>query len=456
MKSSDPQSSNLLGSNRQFEQLQLFPVAAPQPAPKRYWLWGLVLLVVAGGGLAIWRAIPANRTPSAIAQSSQGTPPRAVETIALTAGRGESRVKLLGQVEASQRFTIRAQTDGTIEQLFVKPGDRVTVGMAIAVLDDTDQRLAVAEANARLAQQRSDLARLEAGTRPEIIAQRQAAVNTAKSREREARDNLQRNRNLVAQGAIAQRTLVEVRAAVDTAHSQRLEAEAALAEAKAGPIREEIQAQRANVASAYAALNQARLRQQRTQVTATSSGIVQTRQVSQGDLIQRGGELVTLLAGDRLEIFLEVPENLSGQVKPGTIVELRARALGQWKQRAAITGVVPSADTTSRRQRVRIELLNPPQGLLAGMSVEAQLVRPNNRTGFVVSRDVLSQRQNRWFLFTVVDGKAKPIRVDLLSDMGPEVAVSSPELRNGQPIVSRGADGLRDGMAVKVVKGAAS
>jgi HlyD family secretion protein len=172
--------------------------------------------------------------------------------------------------------------------------------------------------------------------------------------------------------------------------------------------------------------------------------------------VQRGGELVTLLAGDRLEIFLEVPETLSGQVKPGTTVELTARALGKWKQRAAITGVVPSADATSRRQRVRIELPNPPPGLLAGMSVEAQLVQPNRRSGFVVSRDVLAQRQNRWFVFTVADGKAKPIKVDVLSDMGTEVAVFSPELRSGQNIVSRGGDGLRDGMAVKIVKGAPS
>jgi HlyD family secretion protein len=456
MKSNASPSCPPQGSDRQFEQLQLFPVAAPQPASRRYWLWGFILLGVAGGSLAIWRAIPANHTQSAIAQSSQGPAPRAVEVTNLTPGQGESRVELLGQVEASQRFTIRAQTEGVIEQLLVKPGDLVTTGMAIAVLDDADQRLAVAEANARLAQQRSNLARLEVGTRPEIIAQRQAAVNTAESREREARDNLQRTQNLVAQGAIAQRTLVEVRAAVDTAHSQRLEAEAALAEAKAGPIREEIQAQKANVASASAALNQARLSQQRTQVIATTSGTVQTRQVSQGDLVQRGGELVTLLAGDRLEIFLEVPETLSGQIKPGTTVELTARALSQWKQRASITGVVPAADATSRRQRVRVELPNPPQGLLAGMSVEAQLVRPSNRSGFVVSRDVLTQQQNKWFVFTVAEGKAKPIQVDVLSDMGPTVAVSSPALRSGQQIVSRGGDGLRDGMAVKIVKGAAS
>ncbi len=456
MKPSKPHPQLPQTIDKPFEQLQLFPVPAPQPEPKRRWLWGIVILAITSGGLIAWRIIPTNRTQPATAQSSTTPAPRAVEVTTLTTGQGESRVKLLGQVEASQRFTIRAQTGGVIEQLLVQPGDRVRVNQEIAVLDDADQRLAVAEANARLAQQRSNLARLEVGTRPEIIAQRRAAVNTAKSREQEARDNLQRNQNLVAQGAIAQRTLVEVRAAVDTAHSQRLEAEAALAEAKAGPIREEIQAQKANVASASAALNQARLSQQRTQIIATTSGTVQTRQVSQGDLVQQGGELMTVLAGDRLEIFLEVPENLSGQVSPGTTVELTARALDKWKQRARVTGVVPSADTASRRQRIRIELPNPPQGLLAGMSVEAELVQPDNRASFVVSRDVLTQRQNKWFVFEVANGKAKPVPVEMLSDMGAKVAVFSPQLRTGQQIVLRGGDGLQDGMGVKVVKGSAS
>jgi HlyD family secretion protein len=447
-------------SDPAFEQLPLFPIepistppAPPtsrQSPPKRRWLWGLVILAIASGGLTAWRIIPTQTAP-AIAQAPKGPPPRAVEVTTLTPGKGERRVTLLGQVEASQRFTIRAQTGGVIEQLLVKPGDRVTTGMTIAVLDDTEQQLAVSEANARLAQQRSQLARLEVGTRPEIIAQRQAALNAAQSREREAQDNLKRTQDLVTQGALSQRTLVEVQAVVDTARSQRLEAAAELAEAQAGPIREEIQAQEANVAAAAAAVSQAQLGQQRTQVVATTSGTVQTRQVSQGDLVQRGGELVTLLAGDRLEIFLEVPETLSGQVTPGTSVELTARALGKWKQRAQVTGVVPAADATSRRQRVRIELTDPPQGLLAGMSVEAQLIQPNDRSGFVVSRDVLTQQQNKWVVFTIADGKAKPVAVEMLADMGTKVAVFSPGLRAGQQIVSRGGDGLRDGMAVKIV-----
>lgn len=420
--------------------------------PRKPWFWALIILALTTGGIVFWRAIaPSGQTSQPASAQQQGQPPKPVETVVLATGNGTRRVQLLGQVESREQATIRAQTDGVVRRILVQPGDRVTAGMTIAILDDSDQQLAVAQAKARLAQERSNLARLEVGTRPEIIAQRQAAVKSAKAREQEAQDNLDRLINLVAEGAFSQRNLVEARATVDDARGERLEAEAALAEAVAGPIREEIAAQRANVAAAVAALNQSELSLQRTRVNALTSGVVQERQVSPGDYIESSGAIATLVAGDSLDVFLELPEELSGTIRPGLSVELSARALPQWRERATITGVVPAANSASRRQRVRVRLDNPPPGLLSGMAVTGTLALPSNRSGFVVSRDALTRRQDRWLVFTVVDGKAKPIEVEMVADMGQEVAIDGEQLRAGQPIVLRGGDGLTDGAAVRVM-----
>lgn len=442
-------------SQNSVEQLTLFPQDAnPTPTPrKRPWVWLILLFAIAGSSFAVWRVFaPASRSQPANAQTQGGPPPRPVETTTLQTGRAETRVQLIGQVEATQRSTMRSLTRGVVNRILVEPGDRITPGMTIAVLDDSDQTLAVSEAQAQLAQQKSNLARLEVGTRPEIIAQRQGALGATQAREREAQDNLRRNRELVRQGAITKRLLIEAESALDAARGERLRAQAELAEAQAGPIQEEIAAQKANVEAANAALNRARLDQGRTQIVATTAGVVQRRQVSQGDLVESGAEIITLVANDRLNVFLEVPENLTSQVRSGMTVELTSRALPNWRQRAAITGIEPSANTASRRQRVRVELTNPPRELLAGMAVEASLIQPSNRTGFIVSRDVLTQRRNQWFVFTIADNKAKPIPVEMVADMGEQVAVTSSELQTGQRIVSRGGDGLQEGMPVRVVE----
>jgi HlyD family secretion protein len=433
------------------------PSQSSDSTPKRSykpWLGLLCAVPVAIGGVVLWRSLtPAETTKPAVAQAPK-QPPRPVETTQLGTGTAQTSTQLLGQVEASQQSTVRAQTGGVVEEIFVQPGDRVAAGTVIAILDDADQQLSISQARAQLAQQRSNLARLEVGTRPEIIAQRQAGVNAAKAREQEAQDNLQRTTTLVREGAVSQRLLVEARSAVDAAKGERLAAEATLAEAKAGPIQEEIAAQKANVAAAVATVNQAELNQRRTKIAAAESGVVQTRHVSRGDLVQPSGQIATLVAGNQFDVFLELPENLSGKISPGMPIALTTRTLPNWKGQTTITAVVPSADSASRRQRVRVQLANPPQGLLPGVAVSGALSLPANRPGFVVSRDVLTRRQNKWLVFAITDGKAKPIPVEMVADMGKQVSIHSPELKAGQAIVLRGGDGLADGMPVKVVGGA--
>jgi multidrug resistance efflux pump len=381
----------------------------------------------------------------------QAPPPRPVETAPLAEGTGIRSVLLIGQVESSQQATIRAQTSGIVQDIRVQPGDRITPGTLLAVLDDTDQKLALARAQAQLAEARSQLARLEAGTRREIIARRQAELRSAQAREKEATDNLKRASESVRKGAITERALVEAKAAVDDAAGTRASAEAALAEAEAGPLPEEIAAQRANVAAAQAAVHQAQLAVERTRIKAQSSAVVQTRLVSQGDYAQINAPIVTLIASDRLEVFLALPEDLSGRILPGMPVELSARALPDWRQSLPITGVIPAADAASRRQSIRIALDPAPPGLLAGMAVAGKLDIPLNTPAFVISRDALTLRRDQWFVFAVADGKARQIQVELVADMGETVAIYNDALRPGQDIVVRGGDGLRDGARVKIV-----
>lgn len=426
------------------------PTVSPPRGTQKPWLWVLLVLLFAGGGFGLWQMYSPASKPAQPAKA-KAQPPRPVATVPLTQGSGMRSIKLLGQVEASERATIRSQTEGVVKQILVQPGDRVTAGTTVAILDDADQRLAVSQAQARLAQERSNLARLEVGTRQEIIAQRQAGVRSAQAREQEAKDNLKRTSDLVAQGALSQRLLVEARAAADSAQGARLQAEATLAEATAGPTREEIDAQRANVAAAQAAVNQARLSLERTRIAALSNGVVQSRQVSPGDYVESANPLITLVAGGKLDIFLELPEDLSGSVRPGMPVTLMARALPQWRERTTITGVVPNAEAASRRQRVRVRLDNPPTGLLSGMAIQGELELRANSPSFVVSRDALTQRENKWLIFTVADGKAQQHEVELLADMGQNVAIYNKQLQAGQPVVVTGGDGLKNGAAVKVV-----
>lgn len=299
----------------------------------------IISLVINGVGL--WQMFSSTvQTREPVAVAANVSPPIAVKITNKTSGNTKKRTQSLGQVESPQQATILAKTGGVIKQLQVQAGDRVSSVKVITVISDTGKELVLIQ---------------------------------AQGNEREAIDNLERRTELVKQGAIAERLLVEARTAVDDAQGTRLAAQAALAEAKAGPTREEIAAEQANVAVAIATVNQAKLALARTRIRAVSGGVVPQRKVSPGDYVEINSEIVNLIAGKRLDIFLELPEQISGQVKSGTRVELTARALPQWRGNATISGVLPSADAASRRQCVRVRLDTPASGLLPGMAVTVNL-----------------------------------------------------------------------------------
>ena len=321
---------------------------------------------------------------------------------------------------------------------------------------------------------------------PDLITQREADVQRAIAREKETQDNLKRVENLAQEGALSERALVEAKADADAAQSDRLKAESALtaekiqtrqteAEAKttldaaiaqrrrqealleeaiAGPIQEEIAAQRGLVAAAEASVEQVELQLSRVEIKALRSGIVQSRGVDVGDYVESSDAVLTLVSDQELDIFLEVPESLVRQISTGLPVQLSARALPQWQETANITAVVPTTDPTSRRQLVRLTLNNPPQNLLAGMAIQGDLMLPlqSDQNTFMISRDALIRRGDNWFIFTVKDGIAQQIKVEIIADLGEKMAVSSPELFLGQSLVVTGSEGLKNEAKVKVVE----
>ncbi|MGK7940142.1 MAG: efflux RND transporter periplasmic adaptor subunit [Crocosphaera sp.] len=479
------------------------------------WKW-LILVPILAGGISIWQILTPSSTPTAHSRN-QTPPPKAVETMTLSVSTGTKKVKLLGQVEAGGKATLSPQIEGTVERIVVKEGDIVTPGMTVAILDDADAQINLAQAKARLVQEQSNLARLQVGTRPEIIrqreaelkaaqareqeaqynlnslialqpdliAQRQAELETIKAREKEAQDNLQRIEGLSLEGALSERALVEAQSTAQAAHSQRLRAEsvlkaqetqshqtiaqgrtrldnaksdrlrqaAMLAEAKAGPTKEEIDAQRGVVNAVKAAVDQAKLSQERTKIKASVPGVVQSRQADPGDYLEVNDPILTLVSDRSLDIFLEVPESFSGQVREGMKVNLFARALQNWEKVTEITAVVPAADTNSRRQLVRVTLNNPPKNLLPGMAIQANLIIPIlDSNTFTVPRDALTRRGEQWLLFKVNDDQAEQLEVELIADLGKEVIISHPQLQKGQSIVIRGGDGLKNNAVIKIVK----
>jgi multidrug efflux pump subunit AcrA (membrane-fusion protein) len=192
----------------------------PSPPHKRPWIWILgTILVLAGVGSSLrwWQASRANNAPPSAA-GSPGKPmavPVKLATVR-TQTVQESSV-FVGSLQSPRFVTIKPQVEGRIKQLFIKEGDRVQQGQPIVSLQNDDAQAVLQQRIAAQQQAGANLALLQAGTRPEQIAQARATLAQAQAKLRDAQSGAQPQE--IAQ-AVAQ--IDAAKAALDLSKSRTL------------------------------------------------------------------------------------------------------------------------------------------------------------------------------------------------------------------------------------------
>jgi multidrug efflux pump subunit AcrA (membrane-fusion protein) len=163
------------------------PLIEQQPSPprKRTWIWILgTILVLAGVGSSLrwWQASRANNAPPGAAGAAGK--PMAVSVKLATVGNQtvqESSV-FVSSLQSPRFVTIKPQVEGRIKQLFIKEGDRVQQGQPIVSLQNDDAQAVLQQRIAAQQQANANLALLQAGTRPEQIAQARATLAQAQAK----------------------------------------------------------------------------------------------------------------------------------------------------------------------------------------------------------------------------------------------------------------------------------
>ncbi len=228
--------------------------------------------------------------------------------------------RLDGVVEAVNRTTVSAQTQGQVAAIFYDVDDLVEKDSVLVQLKDTEHRARLAQAAAEL---KSASARLE-----------------------QARDEHQRVAGLFAKNNVSA---------------------SAMDQAKA-----ELTAAQARLDSTQAALHQAREQLAYTQIRAPYSGIVTERHVEIGEVAGPGQPVMSGVSLEQLRVSLDVPQSLI----PTLRAERRVRVYGPGGEPVAVGEVTifPFADAASNSFEVRVDLEGQPEGLFPGMYVKTGIV----------------------------------------------------------------------------------
>ncbi|HEY9889389.1 MAG TPA: efflux RND transporter periplasmic adaptor subunit, partial [Candidatus Obscuribacterales bacterium] len=287
-------------------------------------------------------AVVVNRTRTAAYDVEALTVP--VEATALTV-----RITASGTVEPVQTVNLSPKTAGILEQLLVEQGDRVTAGQLIAQMESNDVQAQVRLRQAAVAEAAAQLAEVQRGSDTEAIAQAEARVEAAEAQVRDAaarldlaQAQLERNRQLAAQGAISANELDSfvqgvrsAEATLDSGQFQVREAQEGLADLRRDPRPEALAQAEARLAQATAQLESTQVQLSDTQIRAPFAGIVTQKFANEGafvtpttsasDATSATSTAIVAIASD-LEILAEVPEADISQIRPGQRVEVVADA----------------------------------------------------------------------------------------------------------------------------------
>jgi membrane fusion protein (multidrug efflux system) len=202
------------------------------------------------------------------------------------------------------------------------------------------------------------------------------------------------------------------------------------------------------VQEAAVALAQAKL--DKTRIKAPFAGVVGIRNVSVGDYVKEGQELINLEDISTLKIDFRLPESYLGQLKPGQNVEVSSDALPGQRFEAVLDAINPLIDTNGRAISIRAHLSNAEARLRPGMFVRVRLILERRSNVLLIPEQALIPDAKSPYVFRVSDGKA--VRVVVKPGLRRNAQVEIVEgLQAGDEIVTAGQLKLRDGAPVRAL-----
>jgi len=409
--------------------------------------------------------------PEAVSATSALAPgPTAVRTAPVTVANITPEVTLVGTVTAIRRSIVGSPVEGRATKITIDAGDHVGMepgdpgkpprGATLAQLDTESVMIEIAAARAELTRLQHELAELEAGSRPEEIAQAKARFEAARDASEFAESRFRRTQKLDKQNAIASEQLDIAKSEAFTARQELIAASAFLDLVTAGPRKEKIAQTIAKVEQQQQQISHLESQLRLHTIRAPFEGDVVRKLAEVGQWLNRGEPVAEIITLDPIDIIVHVPETLVTQIKTGDTVPLEFDALPDDTNsfEGTIHGIVSSADQRSRTFPVRIRLANPTHGdaylLRDGMHARATIFGRPHSTLLVPKDALILGGPNPVVMIAHAENGHEPvaIRVEVEPGVSRENQIEiRGDLESGQQVIVDGNERVRPGQPLQVI-----
>ncbi len=316
----------------------------------------LLLAALLGAGLIIWR---------------------------LQAGHSGDAPVLYGNVDVRQ-VDLGFRVEGRLADILVEEGDHVTPGQKLAVVDKGYLEDALRIAQARQDGAVANLDKLEAGNRPQEIAQARAEVAQAEAAALNAREKFDRTTAMTLDANVSRQALDNAKSDLRQTAAQLTHAREALALAEKGFRSEDIAVAKAQVDAEKATADLMRRRLADAELFSPADGVILTRVREPGSTMLPGATVLSLALTSPMQVRTWVPESQLGRAVPGAKVEITTDSAPAKVYHGQIGFVSPVAEFTPKTvespelrtslvYRVRIVVSDPDSRLRQGMPVTVRI-----------------------------------------------------------------------------------
>jgi RND family efflux transporter MFP subunit len=338
----------------------------------------------------------------------------------ITVRRGTAISAVYGTVRIEPAFVVRvrAQNDGFIRLAEAFSAGRGAIGKSVEK-GQLLARIADEEASRQLKQARADL----------TAAQERAALPLPSSELlKAAEDNLRRLQKVVSSGNVP---AVEYEKAKSEANRLR------------GAVESERIERDRNLSSLEETTKKLQAQMKNSEVRAPIEGVLTNVQTIDGELVSDGNELFTVSSHNNY-VRGEVNEEDVGEVKPGMKAKLQLYAYRTKTFSARVSSVQPAADPSTQRYTIVLEMEDPPDNLMVGMTGEMNIITGTHQNALLVPTRALLVDQALVVKKAIVQSSTVKVGFRTL-----DFAEALDGLKEGDRVIVSDQDKFRPGEAVR-------
>jgi HlyD family secretion protein len=291
----------------------------------------------------------------------------------------EQHIVASGRVMPPARVNVAALTAGLVVAVGAVEGQHVRKGELLVQVDDAEARAQVAQAKAQVAQASAKVEQLKkVGA---IVASQ--SLSQAQSRLDSAAADLQRAEGLG--DAIPRIQLEDAKRAVDVARAQRTAAEAT----QLGTLGADSRVAMSTFLQAQAQLMSADVRLAQTRIVASHDGVVLSRAVEVGDVVQLGRTLLVVASDGDVELVFQSDERNLATLALSQKAKAAADAFPQDVFDAEVDYLAPSIDPQRGTVEVHLRVPKPPAFLRPDMTVSVDLLVAARKNALVLPSETV-------------------------------------------------------------------